>query len=411
MSKTASKAVSKSISKSTPNVVTKKANTNVQFIHRKLFDVINANFKNAIAINAKVATVNASNHTFTIVANEANVNDPNAIDCIPRKKDFLLVNLSVGDHIKLKGRIMNDVTNIGKIVFNVDFFYKADQDNYFNKKLETYTLLSKKLTESICQKLIGKLNARKPPRMVKNVGIISFSQSALDNFKIIFQELCVGELYVCQLKNESIEKDFINALEYFSKYRQIDIICVLIDNESLSQQHLFDLSSATTIKYLLNRKMFPYLIYVSDLDKSNSVPLTLQLANKHFNKINDANIFIRNIQLEYKQDLQQSIAIGLSILENILNNRKNELFEAELSMQELKPFDPINTISTAKTVNTNDKLLHLKDLVLKHLETYKTMIDIQELALCKSIADDTRIKQLANTEKEYIYRQLQTNHK
>ena len=144
---------------------------------------------------------------------------------------------------------------------------------------DAYNKLSKFLTnDKVCKYMISEMTPKYPPKMFYNIALIALpdDDENIENFKILFQEKCNGKLYVYRLKNNSLQ----SALEYFKKYHNIDLICLLTNK--LNLKNIYELSSRTNVKYMINRKNVPYIISIIS-SHIKTIPLTMTLSNKVIN--------------------------------------------------------------------------------------------------------------------------------
>lgn len=376
---------------------------NFEFLKKKLDLIIKLNFKKIIALEALVSSIDNTHHTFTITSYNNNIQElTNAqyIECIIKPIDLKTINLQVGDLVRFSGKLVNDNNDIGKLVINIIYIYKIDQKTIFEANINLYNKIKRALSTAKYNILMNKFNKKTHPKIVNNIGLISFSDSACMNFKILFQEKCIGKLYVHHMNNNNVESMFIQVLEYFRKFYYIDIICILCHAKDLSQSDSLDLSSIRVIKYLIHRKKFPYIIFISDITDDTLEPLMINFVNRKFSQINDSIDFIRNIQMEYKMKLQESIQYSTNILRQLIMTKKEELN------------DLFNLFEKNRLqINNSDmdlldcKIKYLKNLLLISLEKERNMLQNIKTSLFESIINHDKYRRSMTLEKAYSEKQ------
>lgn len=376
---------------------------NFEFLNKKLGQVIKLNFKNVIALEAIVSSIDNVHHTFTITSYNNNIQEltnVQYIECIIKPIDLKTINLQVGDLVRFSGKLTNNNNDIGKLVINIIYIYKIGQNTIFETNINSYNETKYILGTKKFNILMTEFGKKKHPEIVNNIGLISFSNSACMNFKILFQEKCVGKLYVHNMGNNSVESMFIQVLEYLRKFHYIDIICILCHAKDLSQSDSLDLSSKRVIKYLIHRKKFPYIICISDIIDDTLEPLMINCVNKKFSLINDSIDFIRNIQIGYKTKIQEKIQYSTNILKQLIMNKKEELNDLS------------NLFEKNEQQNKNYsrdlldyKIKYLKSILLISLEKERNMLQNIKSSLFESIINHDKYRRNMTLEKTYSEKQ------
>uniref|UniRef100_A0A6C0LVJ0 Uncharacterized protein n=1 Tax=viral metagenome TaxID=1070528 RepID=A0A6C0LVJ0_9ZZZZ len=290
--------------------------TDLENIFAKYRKVIKENFRESFAIEAIVGNVNSDRNNFTINYQGNN----NFINCWTSLK---ISELKSGEKIKLYGNLMT-YPDENHVYIKIDYYTTINND--FDNKIEDYHKYKQKLhEEKLSQFILNKFHNKFPPKIINRIGIITFEESIiLENFKKICEQKYVGDLFIYKLDKTKVDKDFVIALEYFKKYHDINVICILTDK--LTMEQILNLSSAECLKYLLMRdEKFPYLISLNAGCISIDY-LAKNLFNKKFDQIDNCLTFITNIQETYKQMLTNTMRNCYEYIgQRIENHRANIL--------------------------------------------------------------------------------------
>ena len=354
----------------------------LQKIYNRINKTIQANFPNSIEILAIVNYVDLINNYFTISLNDntKTLKCRTILDFSQLKKD---------DNINLKASLKVDSINMGKLYLNVEYFFILSEKEIFSESIDLYGKLLMTLQGDKCTSIINKIKLMSPPQYIKNIALLVFpnDEENIINFKISFQEKCGGKLIIFRLdyQNDDILR---YAFEYFKKYHDIDLICLLTNRMKLID--VCTLSSKNNIRYLLNRKNTPYLISITNNllcnnDEISMEPLSVMLSNEKIVGINNFTDYIHNNQTNFKKKISDAVNLGKKLCEIKLQYYKNEFFKLQLLTTELydsKYFENIN------------KLTKLKNMILNKLLNEKISLMNKFIIIMKNIIDDVSLKKL-----------------
>ena len=350
-------------------------------LYNRFSETVRVNFSKPLAIDAIVLSVNKEENKFTITTS----NKDRVLDCYTKQS---IAELKENDKIRLKAKM--ETNSGGMIYLNVEYFYTVDQTMTYTEKIEIYSKLKNILLNSKnkkCQLIIQQHYQKPIPTQVYNIGLIVFPDDNvnIDNFKKMYQEKCVGELFIYHLQNGSIDQDFRSAMKYFHKYHQIDLICIL--SNQIPMDEILQMSSKNNVIYLLNRKKFPYIISTIN-NNIEMKPLSALLSNKTFGNLMDCINFIQNIQSSFSRQLSDSIESGLKRLGEILVKHKQRLLNLKLSIGELN--DP----RFPAKIDSSNEFERLKNLVLKRLAKDRMLLSNIKILVMKKVIEDPTVKKI-----------------
>jgi hypothetical protein len=243
-------------------------------VYTRLQKAIKINFSQPLVIDGTIESVNCDERVLVVRSLDGN----NAIEC---RAQADLSKLKEKDRVTVKGWLKLYPNSPGKMYIATEYIYTTTEKEKYSSAIEMYNRLQKTLNTDKCQEAIKKITPLVPPQTVCNIGLIVLpdNEENLENFKIVFQEKCYGKLFIFRLKNETVESSLQTALEFFKKYHDIDLVCLLTNQ--LTLKHVCDLSSRENVKYMINRKKSPYIVSVTPPNKDKTVmePLTVVLSN------------------------------------------------------------------------------------------------------------------------------------
>ena len=369
-------------------------------VHNRLAQTIKVNFANPIAIDAIVTSISTDKKYFTI----STADNKHMLDCYTEQN---ISELKENDRIRLKATLRLHPNNTGKMYLWVEYFYTVDQTAIYTENLEMYSKLKNILSKENFQVIVQKHYQKPIPTRAYNIGLIVFQddEANIENFKKMFQEKCVGELFIRHLSG-AVENDLCCALNYFSKYHYIDLICIL--SNKVSMPAIFQLSSKDNVKRLLGRKKIPYLVSIIN-NTVDMKPLSAVLSNKTFGSVEDCINFIQNIQTGFKQLLSDNINSGVKQLELILAKHRERLLEQKLFIAELNdprfpqkvditnPFEQLKAAIVKRLIKERLLLGNIKTLVMRKLIEDPTVKKIYtDLIALKNKTDATEQKKIEN---------------
>lgn len=346
-------------------------------IRDRLAKTIHVNFVKPVEICAVVRSINIEEKTLIIESDDQN----QMIECHTREN---LTQLKQNDQIIVKGLIRLHPTDVGKILLLVDHLYTIKEEEKYANAIDIYGRLMTTLLNEKCKTIVNKLAFMVPPKVISNVALLVLQDNDqnIENFKTAFQEKCSGKLFIYHLKNGELESSIKGALEYFKKYHDIDLICLLTNQLTLG--NICELSSKDNVKYMLNRKKVPYVISIMGNEKMPMEPLTAMLSNKKVVGIFECVEFIHNIQSSFQNEINKGIMTGTNKLKQILEKYRKKLFNLQMCMAELS--DPRFT-----SKKSNHSLDELKNVLVQKLDKEKNLLYNTQGVIMKSIIDDPRM--------------------
>lgn len=326
----------------------------MDLIEEKITKVIDINFKNELTIEGIINFI--ENNMLIINA------DNFEIKCI---SNMNLSSLNINDRIKITGFIK---INKNQIYINAKIIYKIDQQS----QVSIYNRLNE-ILDNKYKKNIFTISKKKEPINIKNIGLIFINNSFKEDYK--------GKIFTYKMKNN------INIpFEFFKKYHNIDVICLIADN--LTLEELLMITSTSNIKYLLKADV-PYFISITQS------PLIKKLSNKSFDNNKDAFEYIKTIQTNYENKVIENIKKAKQKANNIIKEKKDKLLELKLYISEL--YKPSYSEETIKS-------LLMQKILNQKITLYKTKIELME-----TIQEDNIIKQILNTLIEEVEKKIEKN--
>lgn len=271
-----------------------------------------------------------------------------------------IFNFKIGDNVYLEG--YPNFSSKLKIIVNVDLLYSLSDEQIYDDMKMCHSKLEKQLSKKDATVFIKDLLNQRPLSFIKNIGLIVFDKDN-ENFIQMFNNSCVGNLYIHTVKLNNVKTNFLLALTYFKDYKEVDTIVILLDN--LNAIELMELSSKSIINYFLQINL-PYIILKHEPNKNIIVPSLLRLCNeiymsdreiieriaisqnkiknklsesiilasKHLGKqIDKYTIFLHNKKIENMYLAKNSIEILKKLLSSQLNNYKITLLEKLLKLK------------------------------------------------------------------------------
>nr|WBF70740.1 hypothetical protein [Megavirus caiporensis] len=363
---------------------------NLSEIYHKFDKFIDFYFTGTIEIFGVLFDINGDNNQFLIETCD-NDNNKKRILC----KHNLQLNLSIGDKIVVGGKFVIGNNNISEIYINVEYIHSQKEFNY-DKYLRTHRKYNTALTTiKKYVKIIDKFHETKLPNNIKNIGIIVFNDSN-NNFINCFEGYG-GNIYIYRLDRESVEFTLISGLQYFKKYHDIDVIYMLTDQ--LTAIDVCNLSTRLIIKYLLNRKEFPYIISIlpPDYKDSNLKPISSLLSNICFYNTDDAVKYITETQEKQRVKINDAYQKCLQVLQEIIMAKKNKLHSLEMYAVKIYGIN-INNIESIESKNTMvEKITILKSLITNQLKQKIIQLSRIEIDIMKKMIDDDYFQLVFNT--------------
>lgn len=273
-------------------------------------------------------------------------------------------------------KIVHIEGKIKKLV-NMEYYIEILKMYYHDEKDELNKII--KMTSTIEKlKKIEKIYRAPIPKNIVNIGMIFLlkdnQQNDVTNMKISFQENCKGNLFIYYLSDTD---NIINALEYFTKYRNIDIICIYANK--LSTKNIIKISSKQIAKYMINRKASPYIMSICRNTNNEIIePITTILSNKVVDTIYEFTIFVHDIQISYKQYINTGLKECEKQSNTILNMEFNKIvtmskkienkikIKHKISEIEIK-FEKIKTMIVCNIGNIIEEMNKFKNMIIEDL--------------------------------------------
>jgi hypothetical protein len=300
--------------------------------------------------------------------------DSHRIECLT---NLDISKIRIGTKIKIRYKLIRVPDNLLQIQPFILFYCSSKDPNGTFKMAIKCSKIQTKLDQVV------KRN-KHFPFPVKNIGlvVIETHTTILDKFKMEFQSKCTGTLFIYKLSIDRIKRDFASALNYFSKYHQIDLICIL--TQKLDPNHLLSLSSTYVLSHF---KPIPYTVAISSNGFDWSVS---NLADKQLKSVDPLLNFIHQNQMKYSKYITNALNQGKQELENISRVYQRKICSCEFDILDLNP----------KQLVILDPIDELKKLVLKALDRELNKLIGMELSMAKSICE--MAEKSANNLKEDI---------
>lgn len=352
----------------------------VQNTFKKTLDV---NFFESVELTGIVQNIN--DNIFTI-----KIADDKIIECQSNKP---VTELKKNETVFVEGWFKADTKNVIRLYLQLKYYCVISEKEIFQKFLKDYDRLVKALTtKSKFQNIIKCLEQKPLPKMIYNVALIVMpgNETHAENFKISFQDKCLGKLYVYYLKNQAGAVE--EALKFFNKYHCIDLICLLTDQISTNDIKL--LSTITCVKYMLRRKEHPYIMSIiktensSKTDSSMILPLSAILSNGISKNIDTCTNTIHNIQFRFKDHIEKKLELGKNKLIEKIDKEKRKIMDLELELSNILGIS-LSSISS----NTNvDKFEKVKSLLNKNLDQEMNNLLTIKNFITENIVEDERVQ-------------------
>lgn len=360
----------------------------ISSVAEKIKEILAPEFTESITLGGKLARINANDQSFVI-------GDENGMIFFCRAKTSVN-HLVVGDNLILIGHIKFD----SAIYISVSNFYTITEGEKFQGKKKAYdayrtNILSDKYKYK--KKMASVTNA-KYPGFVKNVGLIVIDahQQMSDKFTTEFRSKCHGNLWIYNLKKETLGHDLTYALDYMGRYSDIDVVCIVMDHMNL--QDILEISSFENIRYIFGRKNYPYLMTVSDSNKTDRIIECL--ANKHFKTVSECINFIATnqdvVRVRITDAIERAKANALQIIQT---------YQDEIAMTEEKYSERLLEHGVDLQVSVNKTIFDkLKAALLEKIAKQIQELDMNKKSIVKNLLKDPEIdahfEKVLNEEKE-----------
>lgn len=363
------------------------------YVYNRLQKTLDANFSKPLEIVALVSAYDQRSFSVKTLDNDK------ILECF-YKDD--IIDIKVGDMIKLNGWLKMDPNVIGEIFLSVDYYYIITNEDKYGPALDVHNKLVHSLSKDKFKKKVNLYTRAKAPKNIYNIALIVMpnNEQNIENFKALFADKCTGKIFVYHLKYAKMETSIGVAMEYFKKYHEIDLICLLTNQITLAD--LCGLSSVKNISYMINRIGVPYTISVisqtidNDLVTTQRIqPLTAMLSNKTFDGLTSCINFIHGIQTLTKTKLTNGIQLCKNKLQIILEQQKQKLFDLQIYVADM--IDDRQNKNLNNNTNTNDALANfekVKFMLFRRLDRLKIKLGHINTDMMRSILSTPQIKQI-----------------
>ncbi|XWV26214.1 hypothetical protein QJ857_gp0862 [Tupanvirus soda lake] len=358
---------------------------NLDRVYTKLQKAFGVNFSDPIEVEGIAEYINTNDQSFVLRSIDGN----SIMECYTQED---LSKLKDKDKVTVKGwlKFKKGQNNPSKIYIHAKYLYTESEKQKYTNAYEKYNKFKIQLESQKCQNAIKKIKLQQIPQTIHNVGLIVLPENDgnLENFKVVFQERCYGKLFIYRLNSDTIDSALPVAIEYFKKYHNIDMICLLTNQ--LTFKNVCDLSSLKNITYMINRKQCPYIVTVESTTKEKTMmePLIFPLTNTKVNGIIECIDFIHNIQAHLRKDLETGIQKGTDILNKLVEKEKIKLFKYRVHLASL--VDPKFHKNTNGYVDS--PIERLRDMVLQKLNREKIKLSKINITIMRNIIDDSRVQ-------------------
>lgn len=324
-------------------------------IHKQIDKIIETNFTKLCRLEGFVIDTD-SQSKFVI----SSIDKKYTIEC--RSFDRI-DHIKYGDCVIIDGTIRLYKDQPCKMYINVDNVRTKDECESQRDNASTYRKLRRSLTGEY-KKNIDKIHNRVVPQCIYNIGlIVPPNNSTVGAFKVCFNELCRANLYVFNLNSNS---NVINAIEFFRKYHNIDVICVLVNH--INFQDCMELSSEKIAKYILNTE-HPYMVSVCQAE--NVVPIICTLSNLVVKTAYDFARFINSNQTELRIKRSQMKKLCDDNIQRLICYQKERIMQYKLLFAETDEY-----LIRRKIAKTKMLALLAMEKMRSHIQsTYANYLD------------------------------------
>ena len=192
------------------NVSIKKVKaTTINNVNKHITNIYQSDLHDELLLDGKVLFVNRDKKVFYI-GDELQEGIPTEfIECVTSLKD--INDLQDGDIVRLYGKLKLDKKHIGRLVLNVELFFKVSEQEKMKDKIATYQKNKQCLFLDKRKLILEKFRLRKKPLYIRNFGVISIegSEDELLKFKNQFTQKCKGKMIICSVKKHEVEQNTV----------------------------------------------------------------------------------------------------------------------------------------------------------------------------------------------------------
>ena len=309
-------------------------------------------------INTTIISINPNQRTLILQSG------PYILNC---DTNLNISDLKINDNIRVCLKIILPVCREAPVtMFEFRFLmicYNVKKDFLLTlQSYSKYTRLNSKISKlKIARKKLF-------PTMINRVGLIIMEgyPTCLNIFKAEFMLKCKGNLFIYEIKSDrEVETGLIDGMNYFNKYHQIDLICVL--TETLKLKHLLALSSKYVLVHMLKimRKCNqPYTVSICHASTVDYI--TCRLTNMQSPSVSIGIHLIQQTQQKYLRQITNAINTGISDLNKFVQTYTAKLSHLqtliEITYPESAKIDPVALIKNRTIKMLDDQLDHLNKI-------------------------------------------------
>lgn len=310
-------------------------NKHLQQIHEKFIKVIERNFDTEFVADVKIRSGSnfGSDGTGTDNADGMfivqDIKNKNIINCY---SDLNTNHLHKGDQIRIRGTIKPSLVRLGSCYVFVTFFCAITDELRLEESIQLYYKTKRKILSLNPHDQMHSIQSKQFPQVIQNVGLIVFynNKSILNMFIEQFRQTCTGKLIIYTVTEK---QTILDALNYFDL--SIDVICIV--NGKLSLDQILAMSGSNIINEVYRYvKKSTYVISVSHTISNRTILgsnvtdyLCYHMTNKQLTSIQSCINLISQSQLTYANTVNNSVRIGLSKMNEIVNSYTNNLLFLE----------------------------------------------------------------------------------
>lgn len=353
----------------------------LSLLYKKINKIHDLSFTKEISVTGKAVSINTDQSYFFITS----ANGKYKIKCYYQS----FIEFNINDSVCVNGMLLMNSTPDSEYYIKASLVTCDKNKSAVKELTRMYNKISDSLKLEKHVKLIKTIRKKKFPDIIRNVALVVPPNcfDSLTNFKVIYQEKCRGNLFVFNLNDNDLPSFASTHLEFFKKYHDIDLIVLLTNSITTAQS--IQLSSLSNVKYMINRKQFPYIISISTKNKIVFNPLTDNLSNEETAEIYGTINKIGNVQSAYRNKLKQCMKLCSEQLNLRLSEYKNKLLKLKLDVAEIN--------SDVSVLMHNKKVENLKILLLGKLNQLHTQMMHSYLTITNNIINDTRVTQIICT--------------
>lgn len=337
------------------------------FTHEKYSSLITYAFSKICQLDVVICFIDLSRSVLDVKCGSVMIHCQTALN---------IQNLNINDKISILCRIALHDTIYGTTCAHILFYYKT-KSPLVSKYIIQYNMFATHITN------LTHISKAKPiPKIIRNIGIITFDsdphKSFLNKFLSKFQLKCTGNIFVYNIQgpDNKSELGFINGFNYFQRYHEIDLVCILTDR--MTPDQILSLSSKKVLYVILKAKPIPFVISVTN--NYNPTYIASIITDLHLTNLTSIISFIHHQQSTYNTLVNNAVEHGLGMLHHVLDRYESQLeFIKSIVVQIQKPIytDPFQSIRTNILDQLESQKQKLIELELDILHQMQNMSCLQ----------------------------------